>query len=114
MGGYLATVTSEAENNFIFQLIDNLDYWQYAHERNFGPWIGRFFENNQWNWVDGENFDFTSWYIKEPNSEREFEFYIHYFSGKTAQPETSKYWNDQASIRPEGPIAYVVEYNSKQ
>jgi beta-lactamase regulating signal transducer with metallopeptidase domain/protocatechuate 3,4-dioxygenase beta subunit len=39
LGGYLATITSEAENEFVFRLVDDDTYWY--HGINWrGPWMG--------------------------------------------------------------------------
>src|SRR4051794_7440173 len=38
-GGYLATITSAAENNFVFTLIDDPTYWVQTINGH-GPWIG--------------------------------------------------------------------------
>jgi hypothetical protein len=40
-GGYLATVTSEGENNFIYSLVTNWDnYWFNEGNVSLGPWLG--------------------------------------------------------------------------
>ena len=39
-GGYLASITSEAENNFVFSLIDSPIYWFFDGAVYFGPWLG--------------------------------------------------------------------------
>ena len=42
-GGYLATITSRAENDFIFGLVDTRSYW-YSRPSGLvaGPWLGGF------------------------------------------------------------------------
>ena len=111
-GGYLATVVSIPENDFIFNLIDNLDYWNRDAERNFGPWLGGVFANDHWTWVSNEEFVYSNWYVNEPNNENGKEAYVHYFSGITEEFETSRFWNDQPDLKPGGPVAYVVEYDT--
>jgi len=41
-GGYLATITSQAENNFIFHLVDSSRYWytRPGTGKLAGPWLG--------------------------------------------------------------------------
>jgi len=41
-GGYLATITSQAENDFVFKLVDSSRYWYQrpGSGRLAGPWIG--------------------------------------------------------------------------
>lgn len=114
LGGYLATVTSEEENEFVFNLIDDLRYWNRYADRNFGPWLGGVLVEDNWSWINEEHFSFSNWHINEPNNEDDLEIYIHYFSGITAEPETSMFWNDQPNFKPDGPISFVVEYESLQ
>jgi hypothetical protein len=39
-GGHLATITSEAENQFILDLIDQAEGWTTERSTQWGPWIG--------------------------------------------------------------------------
>lgn len=39
-GGYLATITSSEENNFVFELIDHAEFWYKTGPDDIGPWIG--------------------------------------------------------------------------
>lgn len=72
-GGTLATLTSAAENAFVFSLIDAPAYWRAAGPNNFGPWIGAFQPpagaepNGGWTWVTGEPFALTSWRSGQPD-----------------------------------------------
>jgi hypothetical protein len=72
-GWYLATITSAAENAFVFGLV--------ARQRGIiagpggivGPWLGAFQTNRTdepaggWRWVTEERFGFTNWNRGEPN-----------------------------------------------
>ncbi|MDP6889749.1 MAG: right-handed parallel beta-helix repeat-containing protein, partial [Phycisphaerales bacterium] len=51
-GGYLATLTTEAENGFARILIE---------DEPEGAWIGGKEINGNWTWVTGEPWDFASW-----------------------------------------------------
>jgi len=76
--GQLASITSAAENEFVFNLIDDSQYWR-PHtsftevEFNMGPWIGGHQPagasepNGGWEWTTGEQFNFTAWVPGEPN-----------------------------------------------
>lgn len=114
LGGYLATSLSEAENNFIFNLIDDPAYWI----NGVGPWIGGFQPDGSaepaggWQWVNNEGlFAFTKWAPGEPsngnNSPAGPENRLAFFAlGGGRQPT----WNDgppppHASINQ----GYVVE-----
>ena len=65
--GYLATITSENENTFIYNYLNVLDLWN--GER--GPLLGGFQDKNSpnysepsggWTWVTGEAWNFENWY----------------------------------------------------
>lgn len=79
-GGYLATLTSQREYDFVMSLLRGQDgqlhprYWgQGQGARHFGPWIGAYQSPDQadahsgWNWVTGELFEYTAWFATEPN-----------------------------------------------
>lgn len=60
LGGHLVTITSENENDFIKSLIKNGNRGSY--------WIGGYKnQNNNWNWVTGESFNYANWAKGEPN-----------------------------------------------
>lgn len=102
-GGYLATITSSAENDFIYGLIID-----------DGPWIGGFQPSGSsepgggWQWVTGEPFVFTNWEVGEPNDGLggPREDGIHFFD---SGPEpTRNAWNDFVRSNS-GLRAYVFE-----
>lgn len=86
MGGHLVTVTSPAENNFIFNLWPN-------------GWIGLTDEvvEGQWRWVTGEPFSWSNWNGGEPNNSNN-EDYIQFVGGGK--------WNDL----PNTSLPYVLEF----
>ena len=87
MGGHLVTVTSSAENSFIFGL------WP-------SGWIGLTDEvtEGQWKWVTGETYSYTSWNSGEPNNAGN-EDYVQFVGGGK--------WNDL----PNGVnLPYVIEF----
>jgi hypothetical protein len=87
MGGYLVTVTSAAENNFIFGL------WP-------SGWIGLTDEITEgtWRWVTGEAYSYSSWNPGEPNNAGN-EDYIQFVGGGK--------WNDL----PNQSLPYVIEFD---
>jgi len=118
--GYLATITSAPENDFIFGLIDAPEFWIPSAPDNynyFGPWIGGFQPpdspepNGGWQWVTGEPFTYTNWnpysWPPEPNDLGD-EDYIHFFSWSGRDP----FWNDKNAYVPVLPVAHVVEWDS--
>lgn len=87
MGGHLVTITSQAENNFIFGL------WP-------SGWIGLTDEVTEgvWRWVTGEAYSYTSWNSGEPNNAGN-EDYVQFVGGGK--------WNDL----PNGVnLPYVLEF----
>lgn len=86
MGGHLVTVTSAAENNFIFNL------WP-------SGWIGLTDEVSEgtWRWVTGEPFSWSNWNGGEPNNAGN-EDYIQFVGGGK--------WNDLPNVS----LPYVLEF----
>lgn len=83
LGGHLATLTSQEENDFVYNYIRSLD----VYSAYFG--LSDDFEEGNWQWVNGETSTYRNWASGEPNSESSHEdyamFYYKYTSGK---------WND--------------------
>ena len=88
MGGHLATITSEDEQQIIEALLKN------QGEKNC-YWIGGYKENNQWKWINGEPFNFSNWDYGEPNGYHNDEYYIEIY-GKEEKYELGK-WNDMVN-----------------
>jgi hypothetical protein len=91
---YLATVTSSAENQFIFSLIGSC--WN----QSWGPWLGGYQPDGAdeprggWEWVTGEGWGYTQWHPANPDdglSPTVSENYLHYHS---YQGGPSAFWND--------------------
>ncbi len=114
---HLGTVTSEAENNFIFSLFagnpefDSTPYscGGFPCGNSTGPWLGGFsstIESNDWQWVTGEAFSYSNWAPLEPygNGDR-----IHYYGYGSSQ--VGSVWNDvQGDIHGDMPVkGYIVE-----
>jgi hypothetical protein len=103
----LATVTTEAENEFVKGLFGNKP--EFFHccsgpQVASGPWLGATSSTNastDWQWVTGEAFEFSQWGPAEPfgNGNR-----ISYatFAGFLA-------WNDISSDNALSPQSYILE-----
>ena len=106
-GGYLATITSEAENEFVFNLINDPVYWNGTR----GPWIGGYQPAGNapaegWQWVTGESFSYTNWSSGQPNDALgNDENRLHFGWGEFEIDDT---WNDQPDFYY-GIVSYVVE-----
>lgn len=82
-GGYLATITSQEENDFVYAYLEEYDY-----ESAYFGFTDQEEEGN-WKWVNGEISSYTNWHSGEPNSENtneDFAMYYYKFSDGT--------WND--------------------
>ena len=69
LGGYLATITSQEENDAVFAYILDQGY--------DSAYFGLTDEETEgtWKWVTSEKMDYTNWHPGEPNSENEHEDY---------------------------------------
>ncbi len=113
-GGYLATITSQQENDFVFGLIgaDPACWRTLTADLYMGPWLGGYQPPGApepaggWLWVTGEPFEYTAWLPVEPSGPNEDR--LHYM-GRTGAPEAA--WNDQPNEHAWGPVAYLVEYD---
>ena len=87
MGGHLVTITSAAENNFVFNT------WP-------SGWIGFTDEavEGQWRWVTGELVTYTNWNGGEPNNANN-EDYAQFVNGGR--------WNDLPNVS----LPYVLEFD---
>ena len=63
-GWYLATITSQAENNFVSNLIAPLGHvWLGGYQNPLNTTVAAL----NWTWVTGETFGYTNWAPGEPN-----------------------------------------------
>ena len=111
-GGYLATVTSDAEDAFVFSLLNYPKLWRNITNNSAGPWIGGFQTPDScepgcgWGWVTGEAWSFTKWGAAEPNNINGTpEDRVCYWSNTPAQQHDQ--WNDWGGYNPT--CGYVVE-----
>lgn len=117
-GGYLATITSAEENEFVFHLVDTPEFWGTDGLAGyFGPWLGGWQEPDaadpaaNWLWVTGEPFDYTNWHPGEPNDMfgNQEEDRLLFFAAEGLTGPRSAFWNDERGGRRVA-VAYVVEY----
>jgi hypothetical protein len=103
-GGWLATITSAAENAFVYsRLGGNQAFWRNGIANAiWGPWIGGFQLPGSgepamgWSWVQpGEAFGYTNWAPGEPNNvfaNQLNEDRVHFFSAGPIPAAST--WND--------------------
>ena len=116
-GGYLATITSAEENQFVFDLTVNTPgAWAYSAEWAIGPCLGGYQDLNApdyseplggWRWVTGEAWEYTNWLGGQPDNWLNFEHRLIFWSYWSPAPT----WNDFNG--DEGIINYVIEYDSE-
>lgn len=68
-GGYLATLTSKEENDFVYSYIQQQD----CDSAYFGLSVTA--NEGHWEWCTGETLSYTNWHSGEPNSESSNEDY---------------------------------------
>jgi hypothetical protein len=121
MGGYLATITNAAENNFVYSLVSgNNSFWLLDSAGNgVGPWLGGYLDtvemgNPVWRWVTDEPFDYVNWSPGEPNDYLGAENRLEFFGAGTLKGNAWNDYPDDATLsggrsRPKG---YVVEWSA--
>jgi hypothetical protein len=129
-GGYLATITSPAENAFVFSLTDTSAYWTQSIN-DHGPWIGLYQAagtsepSGGWTWVtqpgaaSAEAFSFSAWESGEPNDatatvsgttyHQDCASYFHLGTGRA--PTWSDEFDLTGSSLNQWTKSYVIEFN---
>lgn len=100
LGGHLATITSAAENAFVFALAqatgDTVEHWLGGFQPAGSPEPA-----GNWQWVTGEPFAYAGWATRQPdNGSPQPEDYLHFWN----QPG----WNDIWNTYPRAP-GFAVE-----
>lgn len=108
-GGYLATITSAAENTFVFNLATpDATVWY----SGYGPWLGGVQPAGSvepaggWAWVTGEPFTYRNWAQGQPNNNQNEDRLQ--FGG---QADRSSAWNDINQNSTNFTRGFIVEYD---
>ncbi len=109
--GHLATVTSDAENTFISNLLftESIQKDAYFLGGYQTPPTTEIDYAADWHWVTGEEWVYTNWRNGEPNNT---------YSGGGSEEHLEIYssqgglWNDVQSVDGSGRQGYVVEYEA--
>jgi hypothetical protein len=110
LGGYLVTLTSEAENTFVFGLVDSPEFWFPSGGHNHGPWLGGLQPPGSpepgggWEWISGEPWDYTNWHPAQPDNDGDQDRLIFYSSDMFRAATWDDLGGSQVPIR-----GYVVE-----
>jgi Lectin C-type domain len=101
--GYLATITSPEEQQWVWELIEP----EFAG--TIGVWLGGYQDppdsqpaDANWRWVTDEPWDFTNWASSAPNDYQGQEECLEFWELSLSL------WNDQPDFRPN---AFLVEYD---
>lgn len=105
---HLATITSQAENDFLTQTVLGLPDSYLGQIGDQRAWIGLFneFGANNFEWVTGESTSYTNWFSGEPNNSNGTVATL----GRYANGQ----WNDEFNDPNNGgfgPLAYLVEHD---
>ena len=73
LGGHLATITSHEENEAVYSYITSCSY-----KNAYFGFSDRINEGT-WEWVNGENSEYTNWHSYEPNNESRNEDYAMFY-----------------------------------
>jgi hypothetical protein len=103
--GRLATITSQAENDFVLSLI--------PVSAPQGFWIGGFQTGGPepsggWRWITDEPWDWTNWDVGEPNNAAGAENFLEMY-GWPGPGGVGK-WNDNRDDQTYWTSGYVIEY----
>jgi len=100
LGGYLATVTSEPENTFLWNTFVQ-DISQATMLGGFQP-PGTPEPDTGWQWVTGEEWNYTNWATGQPDDAHGGQDYLTFYYDKT--------WDDNyVNIRPYPSIVEIPE-----
>ena len=92
LGGYLATVTTLAENNLLVGMISPRDAYLGGTDVE---------EEGTWKWITGEEWGLVNWRDGEPNNDG----YQHYLILSSSDGKWDDYWDTHP-----GPISFIVEW----
>lgn len=103
VGGYMAAITSEEENTFLYEYITSIGYsnayFGYSDAEEEGTWV----------WLNGETSDYTNWHFDEPSNSYSNENYAMFY-----YKYTDGTWNDGdfGGNTVSGGMAFLCEWGS--
>ena len=111
MGGYLVTITSEDESQWIReQVSSNPILWTSGWgTQNAGPYIGARHDGDSWTWTTNETWSYTNWHPGNPNNSPNAVAILFDLDGS----DGGYGWQD--IDYPPGPdwiISYIVEFTT--
>jgi hypothetical protein len=114
-GGYLASITSQDEEDFVYGLVSDPSYWN----STAGPWLGGYQTAGSpepaggWKWISGESWGYSNWWPDgQPDNAGGGENYLDFEGGPLQNVYPGGWWND-VKVDVNGPRAYVIEWNAQ-
>jgi hypothetical protein len=96
LGGHLATLTSAAEDTWVYQnIVMGADAWFGGYQSNSGA---------PWRWVTGEPWSYTNWRYGQPDGGEGWPERTFFYNN----PE----WDDCGNTWVDRPNTYIVEYDT--
>jgi len=100
-GGYLATLTSQVENDFVYERVaeDEKNIWLGATDRNV---------EGKWEWVTGETWDYENWGsqpITQPDNAGDGQNYLDFWSRQPSK------WDDAGLPSNNSRFSFVCEWD---
>ena len=104
IGGHLATITSEEENNVVKALVED--------QNNAFYWLGATDEETEgtWKWITGETWNYSNWYGNQPDNASGKEHYLQIYT-KAQSEKCNGYWNDLPQ-RWSSSLGFICEFDS--
>jgi formylglycine-generating enzyme required for sulfatase activity len=101
-GGYLVTITSDAESLFLSQAYCGLASLNVPGYR--GPWIGLRYVSGEWIWITGEKAGYTAWAPHQPD--------LLDFQHVAGWGPCEQTWGNELGDDPYNPVWLVVEWSA--
>jgi hypothetical protein len=100
-GGYLATLTSQEENDFVYDRVaeDEKSIWLGGTDRNV---------EGKWEWITGETWDYENWArhpIAQPDNSRDGQDYLAFWSIQSSK------WDDAGLPVENKQFPFICEWN---
>ena len=119
-GGYLATIGSEAENDFVFSVAVKDPRLWYNTRDTGGPWLGGYQPPDAqepasgWTWITSEPFTYTNWgrALNDSSGKQDF---LHFWGKRNDNPDSlwNDMWEDPTDHNAAAVPGYVREFESK-
>ena len=112
-GGYLATLTSQSENEWVSQTFNLDDYSSFWHTGGgTGPALGALWDigSQSWEWVSGEVWSYENWRAGQEFPVPSNANWGMSYSTLEGVPAPSALWQHFPVDDPVGHVSYVVEY----